>query len=99
MDGIHDLGGMQGVGAVRRDELSWHAGWERRVFGLSLAAAQIGNIHDFRHALERLEPRIYVTAGYFGRWLAALEVRCAERGLLTSEEVDDRSGAGSSVTP
>jgi nitrile hydratase len=100
LDGIHDLGGMQGFGRILRDEETWHAAWERRVFGLSLvAAAGIGNVHDFRHALERLDPRIYVTAGYFGRWLAALEVRCAERGMLTSDEVDGRSGAGSSVRP
>ena len=99
MDGIHDLGGMQGFGAVVRDEVTWHAAWERRVFGLQQASSRIGNIHDFRHALERLDPRIYVTAGYFGRWLAAIEVRCAERGLLTSDEVDARSGPGSSVRP
>jgi nitrile hydratase subunit beta len=90
---------MQGFGPVARDDVTWHAAWERRAFGMSLAVAAIGNIHDFRHALERLDPRIYVTAGYFGRWLAALEVRCAERGLLTCDEVDARSRAGSSARP
>ncbi len=40
-----------------------------------------------------------MTAGYFGRWLAALEVRCVERDLLTHTEVDERSGAGRGARP
>lgn len=99
MDGIHDLGGMQGFGAVPRDESSWHDAWERRVFGLTLGVSRIGNIDDFRHAIERLDPRLYLTAGYFGRWLAATETRCVERGLLTSDEVDERAPVATAVRP
>ena len=99
MDGIHDVGGMQGFGRVPRDEVSFHEPWERRVFGLTLGISGIGNIHDFRHAIERLEPALYATAGYFGRWLAATEVRCAERQLLSSDELDERAGAGRTVRP
>ena len=41
MDGIHDLGGKQGFGAVLResDEPVFHARWESRVFGLNLVGA------------------------------------------------------------
>jgi len=99
VDGIHDLGGMQGFGPVGRDELSWHQPWERRVFALTLGVSRIGNIDDFRHSIERLDPVLYVTAGYFGRWLAATEVRCAERNVLTSTEVDERAGLGATVRP
>lgn len=77
MDGIHDLGGMQGFGPVVRDEATFHEDWERRVFGIALASS-LANIDAFRHAVERLDPVTYLTAGYFGRWLAALERLVAE---------------------
>ena len=37
MDGIHDLGGMDGFGAVVREENEpiFHADWEEKVFALS----------------------------------------------------------------
>ncbi len=40
MDGIHDLGGLQGFGAIpyERDEPTFHAEWERRLFGISVTA-------------------------------------------------------------
>jgi len=72
MDGIHDLGGRQGFGRVERDEATFHADWERRVFGLALTARE-ANIDAFRHAIERSPPERYLADGYFGRWLGALE--------------------------
>jgi len=99
MDGIHDLGGMEGFGSVEADELTWHEAWERRAFGLVSRASLAGNIDDFRHSVERLHQAIYLTAGYYGRWLAALEVSCVERGVITSDEVDARAGAGRQARP
>lgn len=36
MNGVHDMGGMQGYGPIERDaqEPIFHADWERRVFAL-----------------------------------------------------------------
>jgi nitrile hydratase subunit beta len=99
VDGIHDLGGMEGFGPVARDEPSWHEAWEARAFGLAMRAKVAGNIDAVRHSIERLHPAMYLTAGYYGRWLAALEVRCVERGLITSDEVDARAGAGRAARP
>jgi len=99
MDSIHDLGGSEGFGPVVRDEPSWHDPWEPRVLGMSTTVHLVGNIDDFRHAIERLRPTIYLDASYFGRWLAALEVRCVERDLITSDEVDARSVAGRAARP
>jgi nitrile hydratase len=73
VDGIHDMGGMAGFGPVVRDEQSFHADWERRVFALNLLSG-LANIDAGRHAIERLDPVSYLTAGYFGRWLGALEL-------------------------
>jgi nitrile hydratase len=99
MDGIHDMGGMEGFGPVVRDEAVFHHAWERRACALSSLARTDGNIDFFRHSIERLDPAIYLTAGYYGRWLAALEVRLVDLGVLTGEEIDERAGAGVAARP
>ena len=71
MDGIHDLGGMQGFGPVERDEAVFHAPWERLAFAMAQTAHIEGNTDDFRHAIERLDPGQYLTVGYYGRWRAS----------------------------
>ena len=99
MDGIHDMGGMEGFGAVMRDEEVFHAPWERRALGMALTASVRVNIDEFRHVVERLDPAIYLSSTYYGRWLAALEVRLVEHGAVTSDEVDARSRAGGGARP
>ena len=98
MDGIHDLGGMQGFGPMARDDVVFHAPWERTAFGLAISVDIVGNTDEFRHSIERLDPSFYLSADYFGRWLGALETRLVDRGLLSSDEVDERS-AGSHARP
>jgi nitrile hydratase subunit beta len=41
MNGVHDMGGMHGLGPVEREEREpvFHEQWERRVLGMSVAAA------------------------------------------------------------
>ena len=98
MDGIHDIGGMEGFGPMVRDDEVFHADWERAAFGLASGVQIAGNTDEFRHAIERLEPAFYLTAGYYGRWLGALEIRLLDRELLDSDEVDRRAG-GSRARP
>src|SRR5262249_19734127 len=38
----------------------------------------VANPDAFRHAIERLDPVAYLTAGYYGRWLAATELLLRE---------------------
>jgi nitrile hydratase len=82
MNGIHDLGGRHGFGRVlpEPDEPVFHHDWEKRVFGAVLVGmgAGIANIDRFRHAIERLDPVYYLSAGYYGRWLGALELAVRE---------------------
>ena len=64
MDGVHDLGGMQGFGPVEvePDEPTFHGEWEARMFavaGGALGAAGF-NTPLFRHALERMDPGHYL---------------------------------------
>ena len=61
MDGMHDLGGKQGFGRVRHSALAevFHAAWEKRVNALYSLAVKLGifNMDEYRHAIERMEPR------------------------------------------
>ena len=96
MDGIHDLGGKQGFGRVDReiDEPVFHERWEAAVFGINVVAQTAGvvrNIDQFRHAIERIDPRAYLDHGYYGRWLGGLEALFVEAGVLASAEVEARA--------
>jgi len=97
VDGIHDLGGMSGFGAVEveRDEPVFHERWERRAFGLNVLGLQIlraYNVHEYRHAVERMEPAHYLAASYYERWLTAVASLMVEKGVVTREELERRAG-------
>ena len=74
MDGVHDLGGMQGFGRVEREDKEpvFHAPWEAEVLAMMRAGAGRGfyNIDEFRHAIERMRPADYLAATYYEKWLA-----------------------------
>ena len=92
MDGIHDTGGRQGFGRVRYtlDAKAFHAPWEIRVNALYGFAVRSGlfNMDEYRHAIERMEPRHYLAASYYERSLTALVTLCVEKGIVTSEELE-----------
>ncbi len=94
MDGIHDLGGRQGFGRVRHtpDARAFHASWEKRVNALYSLAVRLGifNMDEYRHAIERMEPRHYLSASYYERSLTSLATLCVEKGLLTRAELESR---------
>jgi nitrile hydratase len=96
MDGIHDLGGTQGFGAVRHapDAKAFHEDWEKRVNALYSLAVRLGvfNMDEYRHAIERMEPRHYLTASYYERTLTSLATLCVEKGLCTREDLERRAG-------
>jgi nitrile hydratase len=88
------MGGMHGFGpvVVERDEPVFRAPWEGRVLGMAFQVVGFGwtTLDAFRHGIERLAPVEYLTAGYYGRWLAALQTLLAETGVLAAGEVDAR---------
>jgi nitrile hydratase len=96
MDGIHDLGGKQGFGPVRHspDAQAFHEAWEVRVNALYALAVRLGvfNMDEYRHAIERMEPRHYLSASYYERSLTSLATLCVEKGLLSREELEQRAG-------
>jgi nitrile hydratase subunit beta len=94
MNGVHDLGGMDGFGPVVREpnEPVFHEPWERRVFGMVLASMAQGlcNIDETRHAIERMAPAHYLGSTYYEHWLAGLERLMLEKGKLSTSEVETR---------
>jgi len=96
MDGIHDLGGRQGFGKVRHSPTAeaFHEDWEKRVNALYSLAVRLGifNMDEYRHAIERMEPRHYLSAGYYERTLTSLATLCVEKGIVGREELEHRAG-------
>jgi len=90
MNGIHDIGGMHGVGPleVEKDEPLFHAEWEKRVFGIFFGLAPHGyfNLDEFRHAIERMGAAEYLGSSYYEHWLHAYETLLMENGAITAEE-------------
>jgi len=99
MDGIHDLGGMDGFGRVdaEPDEPVFHAPWEGRVMAMQRAMMYAGgwNIDMLRYAQERLPPRVYLGASYYERWALATESSVVERGCGGADEL----AAGHALRP
>src|SRR3954454_12286080 len=95
MDGIHDTGGRQGFGPVRftPDAAAFHADWEVRANALYAFAVRHGifNMDEYRHAIERMEPRHYLAASYYERSLTSLATLLVEKGIVSAEELETRA--------
>jgi len=95
MDGIHDMGGMEGFGpvVVEFDEPVFHEPWERRACRLTMAAMLAGHLSGrFRHAIERMDPAWYLASPYYEHWMVATATGLVEAGVITQEELADGLG-------
>jgi len=97
MDGIHDLGGMQGFGPVRveADEPPFHEPWEGRAHGLVVAAAIAvpsagGTVRPY---IERMGHTEYLATSYYEHWLSALESRLVGAGVIGEDELATKQAA------
>ena len=94
MNGIHDLGGMEGFGPINpepeAEEPVFHTAWEGRVFALNRVTAylQEWNLDMFRFARERQPAARFLSGTYYENWLSALETMLIEAGLVTAEELE-----------
>ena len=86
---VHDLGGSPG-GPVDRSQHEVED-WERLADAVTIALDIKGlkTTDEHRRAIESLEN--YRELSYYERWVAATEKLLVEKGILTSEEVDERS--------
>ncbi|WP_370241708.1 nitrile hydratase subunit beta [Pararhodobacter marinus] len=91
MNGPQDLGGRDGFGAVcpEPDEPLFHAVWEARALGITLAAGALGHwtLDESRHARESLPPAIYYNSSYYEIWIRALEELLTRHDLLSAEDL------------
>ena len=91
MDGVHDMGGMDGFGKVEPEpyEPVFHARWEGRVLAMQRAMGYAGawQIDMSRAAQEKLPPAVYLTASYYQRWALAMEKNVVERGFAGTDEL------------
>ncbi len=69
MDGIHDLGGMQGFGAVEHSpaEPAFPDRWQATARALMevVSGAVDASGGEFRHSIERMDPGHYLTSSYY----------------------------------
>lgn len=94
MNGIHDMGGMQGMGEIgyRECERGFHEPWELRAFAL-VRAMGLGSLRQY---IERIPASDYLRMSYYERWYTALVTQIVERGIVTRAEVESgRSDSGS----
>jgi nitrile hydratase beta subunit len=99
MDGIHDVGGMDGFGSLPPDEPDdaspFHESWE----GVTEALFLTGLAHDaftldrFRATIERQDPTYYLETPYYERWQTAIEALFTEAGVVDADELRARAAA------
>ncbi|WP_412050603.1 hypothetical protein ACK6D9_03195 [Hoeflea sp. Naph1] len=94
MNGVHDMGGMQGFGPIMRNdnEPVFKNECERRIFGVMMNVACNGHyaFDESRSRIEQMGHVAYLNTSYYERWLAGLETLVREKGLLTDAEIEQR---------
>jgi nitrile hydratase subunit beta len=102
MNGAQDLGGMMGFGPIVKEpeDQRFHADWEKRALGLTIAMGATGawNIDASRHARESLEPADYLSSSYYEIWIKGVERLSVVQKLVTQDEVA-RGNAATAPAP
>ncbi|GLS28765.1 nitrile hydratase [Mesorhizobium albiziae] len=103
MNGPQDLGGQMGFGPVapEKNELLFHAEWEKRALGTTIAAGAMGawNIDESRHARESLRPADYYSSTYYEIWIKALEVLLQRHGFVSAADLANGRAVDPAATP
>ncbi len=97
MDGIHDLGGMAGFGAISYEENEpvFHETWEATAFALNIVGIGVlrnHNADEYRHSIERMPPVHYLQASYYERVLTGAATLFVEKGVVSKDELEERAG-------
>jgi len=92
MNGIHDMGGMHGMGPIQHEnnEPVFHAPWESRVFAIYIATSawRRWNIDAARHSREVIPPDEYLRMSYYEKWFAGQVELLVKSGLVTAAEIE-----------
>jgi nitrile hydratase len=91
MNGIHDMGGMQGMGPIEREknEPVFHERWEARIFALRRAMRPWPKFNNKsnRYHVELIPPEEQLRLSYYARFVVAFSELLVESGFLTTEEI------------
>ena len=99
MNGVHDLGGMHGMGPVAPEpnEPVFHHPWEARVHSMVIASPTRGNIDAGRHERELIPGSALLAMSYYEKWLEALRQMLVKGGAVTPAELG--SGSADPTAP
>ncbi len=96
MNGVHDLGGMDGFTLPQREENEGPIlteEWQRLLWGLVWSMRVPGVSRGGRAAMEQsIPPALYLGMPYYARWLHRAEQSVLESGLVTVAELDNPDG-------
>jgi nitrile hydratase len=91
MNGIHDMGGMQDMGAIgyERTEPVFHAPWEARIYAISNAVQATGKLQlGFRPPIESMPPLEYLRSSYYEKFYVSITERLVASGLVSRAELE-----------
>jgi nitrile hydratase subunit beta len=101
MKGVHDMGGMHGMGPIQheRNEPVFHEPWEARIFALNRAirAWRAWTSDASRHAVELIPAPEYLRMSYYEQRLHSLVELMVKSGLVTRAEIENHRPAPGSA--
>lgn len=84
MDGVHDMGGMHGFGAIDVDAVEpSHSPLGARAQIIAMLSNGVT-----RAVLEAQDPAIYLRSHYHDRWLTCAEDRLVSRGVVSDDQLE-----------
>jgi nitrile hydratase subunit beta len=96
MSGIHDLGGIYGMGPIEheKNEPVYHAEWEGRVDAIAAALQATGKIPGTRRTIEEKIPGAeYLRMSYYEKWYTALVELLIAAKFATRSEIESGQSA------
>lgn len=98
MDGIHDVGGKRGFGAIKPTETDapFPQPWDGRMLGMarSMSRPPDWTSDKFRHTRELEDPVEYLTRSYFDQWYKAYACMLLGSEIITIDELATGKAAG-----
>lgn len=98
MNGIHDMGGMHGMGPIHpeKNEPVFHAAWEGRAFALSMAVDGGWSYGADRYQIELIPPEEYLRQSYYEKWVTSLVELMVKTGMVSVSEIESGKAIGPS---
>ena len=93
MNGVHDMGGMHGMGPLEREarEPVFHHPWEGRIYAITRVMRERDGawcLDAHRHGIERIPAAEYLRMTYYEKWVDLVARTVVEAGQATPAEVD-----------